>query len=114
MIQWGSKKMKVYGKRTHHTRTEEVATVQLFVEFRWSYSLKKWYLHIADGGVTGYESISLDDLLTVDKGWYACAGTKGRWDTLYIPQKWIEIIRKEYLLDIRMYQNIQTISKMRM
>lgn len=41
-------------------------------------------------GVTGYESFYIDsDLRNVkrmcEKGWCACAGTKGSWDRLVIP-----------------------------
>ncbi len=46
------------------------------------------WLHIIDGGVTGYESFQLTDIAIEEAsktGWYACAGTHNRWDTLYIP-----------------------------
>ena len=42
------------------------------------------------GGPTGYESFVLDGPAAVDlhrmvsRGWWACAGTPGRWDALYI------------------------------
>ena len=42
-----------------------------------------------DGGVTGYESFCLEGKSAVDIdrmksiGWWACAGTPGRWDALY-------------------------------
>ena len=44
-------------------------------------------------GVTGYESFYLTDE-TIKKaikgGWYACAGTKSRYDTLFIPAEEME------------------------
>lgn len=45
------------------------------------------WLKIVDGSVTGYESISIQDLLRHEDwstGWSCCAGTKGRWDSLRI------------------------------
>jgi len=89
--------MIIYGKRTYHT-TEETKIVELFVEWRFHPSLDMWYLHIVNGGVTGYESISLYDLYKKDvvDVWLANAGTKGRYDTLLISAKWLGIIRKEY------------------
>ena len=97
--------MIIYGKRTHHT-TEVTKSVKLFVEFRYAASLSKWYLHLVECGVTGYESISVSGLQKVEDGWYACAGTKGRWDTLYIEQKWINIIRKGYVLELAQYRKL--------
>ena len=48
-------------------------------------------LYIIKGGVTGYESFCIecfDDFQKmIDKGWTACAGTKGSWDRLFIPGK---------------------------
>ena len=42
------------------------------------------------GGVTGYESFYLDSEYTrlgkiMENGWNACAGTKGKYDKLFIP-----------------------------
>ena len=92
--------MIVYGTRTHHTTGEE-KTVELFVELRYSKSLGTWWLYIIKGGVTGYESISVDALMKQDgDGWFACAGTKGRWDTLFITERWMDIIRAQYKDDI--------------
>ena len=43
-------------------------------------------------GVTGYESFSIADMLKRPKmgDWYACAGTKGMWDTLIVPKEEME------------------------
>ena len=48
-----------------------------------------WWLHIVEGGVTGYESIRENLIINNenDSGWSACAGTKGQWDKLYVPLK---------------------------
>jgi hypothetical protein len=43
---------------------------------------------VTDGGVTGWENFILreDDVVAMcERGWVACAGTRGRWDRLYIP-----------------------------
>jgi hypothetical protein len=43
---------------------------------------------IVEGGVTGWESFFVTDRnlrATCLDGWNACAGTRGRWDSLFIP-----------------------------
>lgn len=50
-------------------------------------------------GVTGYESFYIDqDNANLnrmkEKGWLACAGTKGRWHRLFIPAE--EMMRVEF------------------
>ena len=87
--------MIVYGTRTNCT-TGEKKTVDLFVELRYSKSLDTWWLHIVRGGVTGYESIELSKIVECKEGWHACAGTKGQWDTLFISERWLNIICEEY------------------
>lgn len=45
---------------------------------------------IADGGVTGGESVYADEYFlscSPRNGWCACAGTHGRWDRLFVPPK---------------------------
>jgi hypothetical protein len=40
------------------------------------------------GGPTGYESFCIKDATIsrmTEKGWWACAGTKDRWDSVFIP-----------------------------
>lgn len=57
------------------------------------------YLKIVDGGVTGYESISIKDLLRHEDwttGWSCCAGTKSRWDSLRISGKDMEELREYF------------------
>lgn len=43
-------------------------------------------LYIVEGGVTGYESLIIQDWMkhSVSGPWLACAGTKDRWDSLEI------------------------------
>lgn len=60
-------------------------------------------LVIHEGGITGYESIPSSYLIAteiakmINKGWYACAGTAGRWDQLFIPGDQMRIILNELL-----------------
>ena len=73
--------------RTHQT-TEQQSIVVLTVECR--YRNNEPTVAITDGGVTGYESVYFDDYFldqTRAKGWWACAGTPGRYDSLFIPAK---------------------------
>ncbi len=58
-------------------------------------SLESWWYAIVRGGVTGYESVRCDKIIDRDKGWWACAGTKGRWDSLFVPLESLRIIVKE-------------------
>ena len=61
--------------------------VMLKVAKEFHESLDSWWIKIVDGGVTGYESCQVDTLERTTKGgWSACAGTKGRWDSLFIPE----------------------------
>lgn len=50
---------------------------------------EEMWLHL-QGGVTGYESVRLDEynirLLRANQ-WNACAGTRGRWDQLTVPME---------------------------
>lgn len=58
------------------------------------------WLKIVDGGVTGYESISIKDLLRHEDwstGWSCCAGTKGRWDSLRINGEDMKQLRKHFM-----------------
>jgi len=51
-------------------------------------SLNEWQISITSGAVTGYESMLVKNVYKVandNTGWHACAGTKGRWDTLFLP-----------------------------
>ena len=51
---------------------------------KWFYKkYKEWWWIVVEGGVTGWESIMVNKV--TGKDWHACTGTKGRWDTLYIP-----------------------------
>ena len=53
-------------------------------------------------GVTGYESFYIHDKYTrlgdmLEHGWTACAGTKGKYDRLYIPAEDMKIALEPYL-----------------
>ena len=74
-------------------------TYQMTVKVKRKYheELRSWWIYVI-GGVTGYESMREDDVKThnVD-GWCACAGTSGKYDTLFFPaaamkeiQEWLE------------------------
>ena len=76
--------VNVIGIRTHCT-TEVVTNVKLHITCKWLDSLHSKWIFV-NNGVTGYESMKTTDVLECyEKGWYACAGTKGRWDKLFIP-----------------------------
>lgn len=63
-------------------------------------SIEEPWLHIVDGSVTGYESISIKDLLRHTDwtgGWSACAGTKGRWDSLRIDGKDMKQVQEYFM-----------------
>jgi hypothetical protein len=51
-------------------------------------------VRISEGGVTGYESFHISDVLRHEpqSGMYWCAGTPGRWDSLFMPQPAVEIL----------------------
>ncbi len=78
--------IKIKAKRTNcitHIETE----VDITLDKHWHSRLNSWWMEIVEGGVTGYESISfkaLKEHIEDNRGWLACAGTKGRWDTLLI------------------------------
>jgi len=86
-----SKSITVNAKRTSCTSTDGIAEdVTLTCRLEFIKSLDEWYAKIVDGGgVTGYESISAEDLQkhggVSGKDWYACVGTPGKWDTLVVP-----------------------------
>lgn len=49
-------------------------------------SLNSWWVQLSPG-VTGYESVSVNDLLhsrEYGKGWFAIAGTSGKYPELYV------------------------------
>lgn len=61
--------------------------VMITVEKKYHEKLESWYCKIVEGGVTGYESIKYKDLEAIKGGWWACIGTKGKWDKLYVPSE---------------------------
>ncbi len=75
--------------------TGETKDVVLDVIKEFHKELDSWWIKIVNG-VTGYESCQVDTLeSTVKGGWFACAGTKGRWDSLFIPENEMKKIQKE-------------------
>lgn len=78
----------VRGVRTHQT-TAQQSIVPLTFECRYQANAPVPVVSITDGGVTGAESVYFDDyfLAAREKGWWACAGTPGRWDSLFVPAK---------------------------
>ena len=68
--------------------TGKAKRIKLEFDFQYHKSLESWWVHFPEGGVTGYESRECISLKKRNyKGWYACAGTKQRWDTMYIPAR---------------------------
>ncbi len=79
--------MKGIRTNCYNGKQEEV---DIEYEIRTYPTLEGKWLVITKGGVTGYESFQLtnESLSRLSKsGWSACAGTKNRWDTLFIPAK---------------------------
>lgn len=75
------------GVRTHHT-TGQHSITPLTIEVR--QDLVVVVIAIAEGGVTGWEQVYLDDRfldLSQQNGWLACMGTAGRHDKLFVPPK---------------------------
>ncbi len=82
---------KIKGTRTN-AWTGEKREVELSYYVKLGYNYHLWFY--IEPGVTGYESFEFDtdnlertnrDGKTIkDIGWSACAGTKDRWDSLFI------------------------------
>jgi hypothetical protein len=53
-------------------------------------------VRISEGGVTGHESFHISDVLRREpmSGMYWCAGTPGRWDSLFMPQPQVDVLLK--------------------
>lgn len=60
-------------------------------------------LYIRKGGVTGYESFYVKDYHDPEhkRGWTACAGTKGRWDKLFIPPEEMKKVFEYFEIGVR-------------
>ena len=77
----------IWGVRFHHT-TGKPRTVQLLAKLVDNETLGK--VVQLDGGSTGYESFCLEGTSAANLermksgGWWACIGTFGQWDALYI------------------------------
>lgn len=54
---------------------------------------------IVEGGVTGHESVYTDDFF-IDRvlvsGWSACAGTPGRYNSLFIPAREMRVVFEQF------------------
>lgn len=70
--------------RGHHT-TKAETFVDITVEIKPYPGLDGLWFSIVDGGVTGYESMRYTKK-NMSRGWNACMGTEGRWDSLFIPE----------------------------
>jgi len=89
--------ISVKAERTNCITGEKKYVIVEFYE-HYAKELNSWYIQIGRGGVTGYESMRSEHVKEMlEGGWSACAGTKGRWDTLFIPPEsmkrihdWIE------------------------
>lgn len=57
-------------------------------------------IYIRHGGVTDHESWFIRNIVSMkdrkDAGFYACAGTKGRWDSLYLPDETVREMIKHF------------------
>jgi len=71
--------------------TGESKVVEVKINRTYHKSLNSWWIQIVSGGITGYESIREDDVKKMTGGWSACVGTKGGWDSLFIPAE--EVLR---------------------
>lgn len=104
--------VKVSAKRTNCI-TGVSKNVDVTIAQRYLPSLSSWWIEVVVGGVTGYESMQIDNLKDrINGGWSACAGTKGRWDTLFLPaESMLRIynwIKEEQTLNEREHANAQT------
>jgi len=83
--------------------TGETREVQVNWEVRVKeegYLAGETWLHLI-GGVTGYESVCLDDENIArlrEGGWHACAGTKMRWDAMFVPANEMDRVLDEILV----------------
>ena len=88
------------------TGKTKIVDVVMTVEYLHSKYVEGLWVKITEGGVTGYESMKAELLgeRHDDNGWSACAGTKRRWDGLFIPPeemqkviKWFSQLSQAYL-----------------
>lgn len=85
--------LQIPARRTD-CHTGESRIVQVGVEVKYHDSLAGWWVHI-HGGPTGYESAEAKRILASDrKSWSACAGTRGRWDSLLLEQDGLAMLRE--------------------
>ena len=77
------KTYKLKASRGHHT-TKAETFVDITVDIKPYPELDGLWLSVVEGGVTGYESMRYTKK-NMAKGWMACMGTEGRWDSLFIP-----------------------------
>lgn len=75
----------------------ETRPVNIVMKVYWSAITKTWWAKVAIGGVTGHESLMFELFAHRDRcdGWWACAGTKGSYDKLFVPKERIkEVVTK--------------------
>lgn len=72
---------------------------------------ERW-LHIDEGGVTGYESMPISGIAEAierDVPWFACHGTKGRWDRLEVPASSLRIAAEAFAEDLRAHPTCEAV-----
>ena len=97
--------LKVLAIRTHCISGIS-KNIEVTIAQRYWPSLESWWIEILSGAVTGYESMEVRNLKGRTKdGWSACAGTKGRWDTLFLPPQSMQRIY-DWSLETKEYREI--------
>jgi hypothetical protein len=79
------------------TQQKSISPVKLVCKFGEGKAVVK----VEEGGVTGYESCYFTPDFknwTLTKGWWACAGTPGRYDGLFIPAKEMRVALERFRL----------------
>jgi len=77
--------IEVQAERTNSHGGQTYMT-EVLINKRFEKELNEEYIWIIKGGVTGYESMSVEHVPErLTHGWSVCVGTKGRWDTLFLP-----------------------------
>jgi hypothetical protein len=81
-----------WDRKTETYDTSECETKEVDVTLE--IDLARGTVEIVKGGVTGHECFYISDLLKrqPENGMHWCAGTPGRWDSLYMPQYEVEIL----------------------
>ena len=85
--------VKVNAHRTSCVEGGQTYNTSVLVKRRFSSPLNAWWIYVAEGGATGYESMRVEDVPNMKEGWGACAGTKNRWDKLFLPAESMQKIQ---------------------